>query len=125
MTNDPDTRQLLLTRVKRLDVLLHGLAGGLLGGSILCAATLWLLIKGGDPIGPHLALLGQFFIGYRVSWLGSLMGFGYGFAVGFAVVASIGGLYNLLTRRLDAPSGDSASTPSRAPEHASRRRASQ
>ena len=25
----------------------------------------WLILKGGEPVGPHLALLDQFFIGYQ------------------------------------------------------------
>jgi hypothetical protein len=71
-------------------------------------ATNWLLLKGGRVgphgdyvIGPHLALLGHFFIGYEVSFLGSLIGFAYGFVVGFAVGYFIAGTYNWVVERRD------------------------
>ncbi|MGH9959169.1 MAG: hypothetical protein ACREBC_18910, partial [Pyrinomonadaceae bacterium] len=57
-------------------------------------ATNWLVLKGGDPVGPHLALLGQFFIGYRVTFVGSLIGFVYGFLSGFTLGYVIATLYN-------------------------------
>lgn len=71
-----------------------GLVLGLLGGFAVFVATNWLVIKGGDPVGPHLKLLSQYFIGYRVSFLGSLIGFVYGFAVGTLSGAFIGWIYN-------------------------------
>jgi hypothetical protein len=84
--------QIVLTRLMRLNATVQGVAAGVLLGLIIFLATNWLLIKGGpigpeqQPIiGPHLALLGQFFIGYNVSFLGSLIGFAYGFGSGFLV----------------------------------------
>lgn len=71
-----------------------GLVLGLLGGLALFIATNWLVIKGGEPVGPHLSLLSQYFIGYRVSFLGSLIGFAYAFAVGAVSGALIGWVYN-------------------------------
>jgi ABC-type dipeptide/oligopeptide/nickel transport system permease subunit len=71
-----------------------GLVLGLLCGLAVFVATNWLVIKGGDPVGPHLKLLSQYFIGYRVSFLGSLIGFIYGFAVGTLSGAFIGWIYN-------------------------------
>ena len=47
-------------------------------------ATLVLVVRGGAVVGPHLALLGQYFPGYRVTTVGSFLGLGYGFAAGFA-----------------------------------------
>ncbi len=44
-------------------------------------ATNRLVIKGGKSDGPHLNLLGQHFVGYRVSVPESFIGFTYGFAV--------------------------------------------
>lgn len=88
------------TRVVVLRVWLHGIVGGLVAGALLGGATIWLLLKGGDPVGPHLSLLGEFFIGYRVTWAGSLVGFGYGFLTGFLVTAATVLLYNRLTRAL-------------------------
>ena len=66
----------------------------LLGGVGLFVMTVWLLIKGGPQVGAHLQLLGLYFIGYSVTWKGSLVGFFYGALVGGAVGWSIGTIYN-------------------------------
>jgi hypothetical protein len=71
-----------------------GLVLGLLFGLGIFIATNWLVIKGGEPVGAHLRLLSQYFIGYRVSFLGSFIGFAYGFAVGTLSGALIGWIYN-------------------------------
>ena len=78
-----------------------GLISGLLLGSAIFIATNWLLIQGGSvdesghrTIGPHLGLLSQFFIGYKISFVGSLIGFAYGFAVGTIGGALVGWIYN-------------------------------
>jgi hypothetical protein len=84
----------VMTRLLRLNAALHGIVTGLLFGLGIFVATNWLVLKGGPVVGPHLALLGQFFIGYRVTFLGSLIGFAYGFALGFVIGFSIAWLYN-------------------------------
>ena len=78
-----------------------GLVFGSLMGLAVFIATNWLVIKGGHinasgeyVVGPHLQLLSQFFIGYRVSFLGSIIGFGYGFALGTLAGALFAGIYN-------------------------------
>ena len=71
-----------------------GLAFGLLCGLAIFTATNWLVLKGGDPVGPHLQLLSQYFFGYRVSFLGSFIGFAYGFAVGTLSGSLVAWLYN-------------------------------
>jgi len=71
-----------------------GLVFGLLFGLAIFIATNWLVLKGGKPVGPHLRLLSQYFIGYKVSFLGSIIGFGYGFAVGTLSGAFVGWIYN-------------------------------
>ncbi len=73
-----------------------GLALGLICGLGIFLATNFLIIKGGDPIGPHLSLLSQYFLGYRVTFTGSLIGFAYGFAVGTISGALISWIYNKL-----------------------------
>ena len=73
-----------LTRVfMRIDRGSLGLATGVVGGVGLFAATLALVFKGGPLIGPTLGLLGQYFPGYSVTMVGSLMGLFYGFISGF------------------------------------------
>jgi hypothetical protein len=71
-----------------------GLVLGLLLGLAIFIATNWLVLKGGRLVGPHLSLLSQYFIGYKVSFLGSIIGFGYGIAVGTMGGALIGWIYN-------------------------------
>lgn len=80
--------------VLMLNAKVLGLVLGLLLGLTLFIATNWLLIKGGENIGAHLQLLNQYFIGYRVSFVGSLIGFGYGFALGTLAGAMMGWIYN-------------------------------
>jgi hypothetical protein len=84
----------VLTRLARFNATVQGLVSGILLGGIIFVATNWLILKGGHPVGPHLALLGQYFIGYRVTFVGSLIGFGYGFVTGFIAGYSLAWLYN-------------------------------
>lgn len=88
--------EIVLTRVVRLNATIQGIVAGVLVGAGIFLATNWLIIKGGDPVGPHLSLLGQYFIGYEVTFLGSLVGMGYGFAIGFCGGYSVARLYNWL-----------------------------
>jgi hypothetical protein len=94
--DDPDksSTDIILTRLARFNATFQGLVSGILLGSVIFLATNWLIVKGGRPAGPHLALLGQYFIGYRVSFIGSLIGFCYGFVVGFAAGYLLAWLYN-------------------------------
>lgn len=69
----------------KLDPMSLGLATGLTTGALLFLATLFLILRGGDAVGSNLALLDQFFPGYRVTVLGSLVGLLYGFLFGFVV----------------------------------------
>jgi hypothetical protein len=92
----------LFQGVLRLNAKIWGLVCGTLLGSAIFIATNWLVIKGGHidavtgeyVVGPHLELLSQFFIGYRVSFLGSIIGFLWGFALGTLGGALIGLIYN-------------------------------
>lgn len=89
---EPDKKldEIVLTRLLRLNAKVQGLVTGIVLGLVIFVATNWLILKGptigtdGKPlVGPHLGLLGQFFIGYRVTFWGSLIGFAYGFILGF------------------------------------------
>ncbi len=83
------------TRLTRLNAIVSGLVTGIIFGLIIFIATNWLLLKGGEPVGPHLALLGQFFWGYTVSFWGSLVGLFYGFVTGFVLGFAVAFLYNI------------------------------
>ena len=92
--DDRATEEKLFTGVLWLNTKVFGLTLGIVCGLALFLATIWLVIKGGEPVGPHLSLLSQYFIGYRVSFLGSFIGFFYGFAVGTFCGSLIGWIYN-------------------------------
>jgi hypothetical protein len=89
-----ELEQMVLTRLLRLNATVQGIVTGTLTGLAVFIATNWLLLKGGAVVGPHLALLGQFFIGYKVSFAGSLVGLAYGFVTGFVIGYSVSTLYN-------------------------------
>lgn len=91
-----DLERLVLTRLLRLDATVQGVVAGISGALLIFVATNWLVLKGGEVIGPHLALLGQFFLGYRVSFVGSLIGAAYGFGCGFVLGYGVARLYNWL-----------------------------
>lgn len=70
------------------------LALGIVTGVGLFVATNWLVLKGGNTVGPHLGLLSQYFYGYRVSFAGSFVGLVYGFLVGYFAGWIISKIYN-------------------------------
>ena len=65
-----------------------------LGGLGLFLMTAWLVVKDGPNVGAHLRLLGNYFPGYSVTWLGSIIGFFYGAVVGGVIGWSVGTIYN-------------------------------
>ncbi len=69
----------------KLDRAAFGLAVGVVCGMVLCAATLILVLRGGTNVGATLGLLRNYFPGYRVTPLGSVLGLAYGFVSGFAL----------------------------------------
>jgi hypothetical protein len=102
--SDKKLEDIVLTRLLRLNATVQGLVAGTLLGLVIFAATNWLILKASAvgnqaPVGPHLALLGQYFIGYRVTFWGSLVGFVYGFAIGFAGGYLTSSTYNWLVER--------------------------
>lgn len=84
----------LFSGVLLLNAKVVGLALGIIFALGIFVATNWLVIKGGDRVGPHLILLSQYFIGYRVTFVGSLIGAAYGFALGTICGALMGWIYN-------------------------------
>ncbi len=87
--------------VFRFNAGIVGLVLGLLFGLAIFSATNWLVIKGhiassdNSEVGPHLKLLGEFFVGYRVSFFGSFIGFVYGFVLGTLGGSLIAWIYNM------------------------------
>jgi len=67
----------------RMDKLAFATAVGMVSGLFFFLLTVWLIVKGGDIIGPNLQLLGQYFIGYTVTLKGAFIALCYGFCWGF------------------------------------------
>lgn len=82
--------------ILRLNGRAWGIASGLLLGGGLFIATMVLVLRGGPNAGRHLSLLGVFFPGYQVSFVGAIIGFVYAFVVGYALGRLVGGVYNRL-----------------------------
>lgn len=92
-TTQPDELK-LASAVLRLNGRILGLALGLVAGLVIFVATNWLVLKGGDVVGPHLGLLSQFFVGYSVSFSGSFVGLAYGFVTGYVSGWIVAWVYN-------------------------------
>ena len=67
----------------KLDRVAFGVSLGTVTGLALFLATLILVMKGGDVVGPNLRLLSEYFPGYRVTASGGALGLIYGFVTGF------------------------------------------
>ena len=85
--------------IARLRSSIMAVTFGLACGTGLFVATAWLLIRGGDPVGPHLGLLSIYFPGYSVTWLGAPIGFFYGALVGAAAGCLLAWVYNYIADR--------------------------
>ena len=87
-------RELVRAAVVRIRARVMALVFAMVGGLGLFVATLWLVIRGGPDVGKHLALLGNYFPGFEVTWAGSLVGFCYGALLGAAIGWCIASIYN-------------------------------
>lgn len=75
--------EVLIRAFARMDKLAFAIAVGSVCGLAIFVATIWLIIKGGEVVGPNLQLVGQYFIGYTVTLKGVFIGLGYSFLWGF------------------------------------------
>ena len=87
------------SRMLRIDAMLWGITAGLLFGIGLFVATIWLVIQGGQQVGKHLGLLGHYFIGYKVTYVGSAIGFVWAFLTGFVAIWLLVSVYNFVALR--------------------------
>ncbi|MDQ3697275.1 MAG: hypothetical protein M3373_04525 [Gemmatimonadota bacterium] len=94
--NPPQDEQELQTALLRLNARAWGIAMGLFLGFGIFLATNFLVLKGGPRVGQHLELLRVFLPGYRVTFVGSVIGFVYLFVVGYILGRLIGAVYNRL-----------------------------
>jgi len=95
MSQFANTREISHT-IARIHATILALIFAIICGLGLFVMTVWLLIKGGEHVGPHLELLGQYFIGYSVTWAGSVIGLFYGAVFGGICGWLIGMIYNLI-----------------------------
>ncbi|MEZ5428806.1 MAG: hypothetical protein R2747_21355 [Pyrinomonadaceae bacterium] len=77
--------ELIIQSLAKLDGVALGISVGTIFGLLIFLATNILVFKGGDEIGPNLVLLNQYFLGYEVTPVGSLIGLFYGFVTGFVL----------------------------------------
>jgi tetrahydromethanopterin S-methyltransferase subunit G len=92
--NRADVDREVMRAVARLKAGILGLVFGLIFGIGLFAMTAILLIESGPNAGHHLRLLGNYFVGYTVTWKGAFIGFLWAFATGALIGWSIGIIYN-------------------------------
>jgi len=91
---DFNEEQLLEQAVLHFNGNILGIVFGTVTGLIILVATNWLVIKGGENVGSTLGLLRHFFIGYSVTFVGSLIGAIYGFLTGYVLGFLIAWIYN-------------------------------
>lgn len=80
--------------VIRLSGHILGFILGVIGALVIFIATNWLVLKGGPVVGPHMRLLDQFFVGYSVTFIGSLVGAVYAFIIGYVSGLFVAMVYN-------------------------------
>ena len=88
----------IVQTLAKIDSLALGIALGTVLGLGIFLATNLLLFKGGEKVGPNLALLAQFFPGYSVTYGGSFVGLLYGFVSGFALGWLIAVIRNIIIK---------------------------
>jgi protoporphyrinogen oxidase len=100
----PDLEALLRGAFARYDPLALGVAVGAVAGTALFLATALLLLRGGESTGANLSLLGNYLLGFRISWGGAFLGLAEaalgGFALGYGMARAINGLVGSYESRL-------------------------
>jgi len=96
-TAKPTFEEALSEIFAKYDSVALGSAVGSVAGFLAFLATAILLIKGGNLVGQNLSLLGNYFLGYEVSWTGAFLGlfeaglggFGFGWVLASLINAVI------------------------------------
>jgi hypothetical protein len=83
----------------RRDANIWAITAGLVAGLGLFVATNWLVLRGGENVGEHLGLLGNYFVGYEVTFGGSIIGFAYAFATAFIATELFVRVYDYVSRK--------------------------
>ena len=82
------------TAIARLRASVMAVVIGLTSGMGLFVATAWLVIRGGNTVGPTLGLLHNYLPGYSVTWPGAFLGFFYATLIGGVVGWTVAFIYN-------------------------------
>jgi protoporphyrinogen oxidase len=106
---DMITDELIRNMFAKYDAPAMGTALGLMAAIVLFLMSMTLILKGGDPVGPTLMLLGNFLPGYRMTLVGAVTGAleagGWAFLFGILLAHSInlvvGMIEGLLLRRIE------------------------
>ncbi len=93
---DETLEDVLATAFARYDSLALGLAVAIVSGVGLFLATAWVLLRAERDSAEMLALIGQYLLGYEVSWGGAVLGFIGAGLFGFVVGFGVGWLVNLI-----------------------------
>lgn len=94
MAQRPEQINEISQAIARIKTAALAVVCAVIGGIGLFAMTAWLLVKDGQDVGQHLQLLSNYFIGYSVTWWGSVVGLFYGALCGGAIGWAIGTIYN-------------------------------
>ena len=92
-TNTSEEEQIRRS-VVRLNGHILGFVLAVIGALIMFIATNWLVLKGGEVVGPHMGLIDQFLIGYSVTFTGSIIGAAYAFVIGYVSGLFVAAVYN-------------------------------
>ena len=92
-------QELIRTAIVRLRSRVMAMVFGMVGGTGLFVATIWLLARRGHDVGRHLRLLSNFFPGYSVTWPGAFIAFFYGALAGVIIGWSVAWVYNRVAEK--------------------------
>ncbi len=96
ISDQVEAERLLESTLRRMNARVLGLTVGFLAASALFVATMILVVRGGSNVGAHLGLLGWYFPGYEVTFIGSFIGAAWAFLFGYIVGQAISRIYNLI-----------------------------
>jgi len=105
LATKPSEEELIARSIARLRAGIMAIVVGTLSGTGLLVATVWLLIRGGENVGQHLALLRNFFPGYTVTWGGAVIGFLWAAVAGGVIGWMTAWVYNWVAGRRVSGSG--------------------
>ena len=102
--DEPDLREIVETVFARYDPVALGIAVGSVCGLGLFLVTAFILIRGVEGGVPQLSLLSHYLVGYRITWMGALIGALEALLAGFVYGVVLARSINLLVGWTEARS---------------------